>query len=203
MARDYNDSVAVQKLGEEMLAPFFDLESDRKWMLIQNSPHAVKLQKECGDVFLTLPSGHMSTVEIKAERKYTGNLVFEDWSNATFITDPERYLRGEFKFGWGPTIRAEVLAFAFLDRRLVTFCRTTDFLRFVYSPETYRHVIGPRTPQGVKQSNHTLFRCVPIARFKEHFPLHAYHVDQGELFAEDLRAIHKLVDEDQVAWRRP
>jgi hypothetical protein len=199
----YDHCLEIERRGIEMLKPFLDRESDGRWQLLKGNPQAERLQKECGDVFLTLPSGRAPFVEIKAEETYTGNLVYEDWSNARFLNDPVGHLRDGSTPGWSLTCRSEVLANAFLDQRIAVFCKTVDLLRFANDRRTYKFLSPPLPQRKHTQRNLTVIRLVLLKEFRKYFPVHSYRVDQGLLFPEDLLAIHQLVDEGQVAWHRP
>ncbi len=62
----------------------------------------------------------MASVEIKAQRRWTGNLFLEVWSNKNLDDRGSHIERGSTP-GWLITCRADVLGFHFIDADTVLF----------------------------------------------------------------------------------
>lgn len=115
------------------------------------------LQRLIGDHIVPTPDGAVSTVEVKTERRHTGNLFLETWSNRTED--------GEFRRdGWVFTLRADTILFFFLDVE-VCYCVPLNRLRewaFIEG-NMYRH---PERAAGMsvrgEQRNNTVGHPVPV-----------------------------------------
>ena len=93
------------EVAQEYLIPFFRSRAAEGITLIEKGRHAKALQLRFGDLcYNSKASGALFFVECKAERKHTGNLFIETWSNY-----PKRP-------GWWEHSDADLLAYFFRDR---------------------------------------------------------------------------------------
>lgn len=115
------------------------------------------LQRLIGDHIVPMRDGTVSTVEVKTERRHTGNLFLETWSNRT----PD----GEFRRdGWLFTLRADTVLFFFLDADV---CYATPLNRLrdwaFIDGNMYRY---PERAAGMsvrgEQKNNTVGHPVPV-----------------------------------------
>lgn len=65
-------------------------------------------QRTIGDYVVPLCDGTVAGVEVKTERRHTGNVFIETWSNRTRDTERRRD-------GWIRTLQADAIVFLFLD----------------------------------------------------------------------------------------
>lgn len=66
------------------------------------------MQRTFGDLITMKDDGEVCSVELKTERRHTGNLFLESWSNLTRIA-------GYRRDGWLYTLQADVYINIFLD----------------------------------------------------------------------------------------
>jgi hypothetical protein len=108
------------------------------------------------------------TLEVKTERKHTGNLFIETWSNKT----PDAEWRRD---GWILTLSTDLIAFAFLDveafylidfRALRDWC--LDGAMYLY-PER-----SPAASLEGRQKNHTIGHIVPVREVAKALPVTGY-----------------------------
>jgi hypothetical protein len=99
------------------------------------------LQKLCGDAILR-SAGDAKTVELKAERKWTGNLFLESWSNFGF------------RPGWLITSQAELLLYYFTEAKRLYCCEMKALRDWAFQDG---HILSyaERSQQTYDQRNHT------------------------------------------------
>lgn len=123
------------------------------------------IQEIIGDMaFNRRGDERLYSVELKAERKWTGNLFLETWSNKNLECRSSHAERGS-NYGWLFKLRADLLFYYFLDTdRLYIF----DFFRlkqwaFGRSGAAGRIYDFPEKGQGrYQQLNDTHGRIVPL-----------------------------------------
>lgn len=119
MSENYASSLFVEAEGKAILRPYLEERSDGLVMLTKGRL-AQWLQCQIGDAvanargLLAANDGETVSVEIKTERKHTGNLFLETWSNRN-LDSRDNYYRCEPKPGWFVTLRASQLLYYFLD----------------------------------------------------------------------------------------
>jgi hypothetical protein len=156
-----------------------------------------ELQKSAGDLLFNSAKHpeRIVSVEVKGEKKYTGNFFLEYWSNRKRLTP-----------GWMITLRADLLCYVFNDIEHAFIVELPKLQDWAFRQETERrdfdgHIYKYRLrPQGAyEQLNDTWGRLVPIEAVQHdvgliHWDLKAWRrvtaVDaaaplQARLFAED------------------
>jgi hypothetical protein len=95
----YKDNLATERAGTKILLDFFFL-TGIKTNIITDSQQ----QRTIGDLIVETPRGK-TTVELKIEERFTGNLFIETWSNREFG-----------KPGWLYTSQSDSIVFYFRDQ---------------------------------------------------------------------------------------
>lgn len=102
----FSDCQAVELAGLTVLVPFLNRFSTEPRQLITDECE----QKTIGDLKCHFRKLGSTSVELKIERRFTGNLFIETWRNREWGTP-----------GWLHTCHADQLAYYFLDEdRLIT-----------------------------------------------------------------------------------
>lgn len=151
-AFDYCRSIEQQSF--EILAPKFRIEwSDNgQFVVVEKGRLAKELQAKYGDVFVN-KNGHLYTIEIKAERKHTGNLFLESWSN---------YPVNE---GWMKKLDADWLFYHFLDINKLYIINFVSLCRWAFND--WRIYEFRETQQKkYNQPNDTRGYIVPVETLK-------------------------------------
>lgn len=92
-----------------------------QYVLINKGGRAAEFQATIGDVIFNDKNYQIKTIEIKTEKRYTGNLFLEFLSNKSF--EPNR-----FNTGWLMKIEADVIWYYFSDKDLL-YSIELDILR--------------------------------------------------------------------------
>lgn len=104
----------VEARAMTILLPYLEERADDGRLVVCNKgPLARFLQETAGDVIFNCRD-RLYTVEIKAERKHTGRLFLETWSNRNLDCRNSHADRG-CNPGWLYKIRADLLMYYFLD----------------------------------------------------------------------------------------
>ena len=155
----------VEAQGLEVLGPFLKSRSDDGQLLLNNKGLLAQvLQSQTGDAFWT-KDGELHSLEFKCERRWTGNLFLETWSNRN-LEDRAGHIRFGSNPGWMYKLhQATLLLYYFLDRDLLYVIPFLSLKRWAFGcgetpGEIYRY---PEKRQiGTMQSNDSWGRIVPI-----------------------------------------
>lgn len=134
-------------------------------------------QRTFGDYIFTMTNDEILGWEVKAERKHTGNLFLETWSNLTRVA-------GHRRDGWLLTLQADVYVNIFLDVEVAYAMRLADLRRWaieegnVYSGK-YAERLVDMSASGA-QKNKTLGFVVPISHLAEAVNLRTFRRTRGE-----------------------
>lgn len=164
----------VEEQSRKILLPYIASQSDRNhYVLIDKSPLSRLLQEQVGDVFTNM-NGSLVSVELKAERKHTGNLFCETWSNKNLKNRDSHSARGSNP-GWMVKSQADYLFYHFLDNDALYIIPMFDLQAWAWSGAQkgkakkffdYREV-----EQGkYDQMNDTWGRLVPVEHLKSAIP---------------------------------
>lgn len=141
------------------------------------------MQRLVGDFIATLSDGVTRTVEVKTERRHTGNLFIETWSNRTVETEMRRD-------GWVFTLHADWLVYVFLDCEiayLMPLLKLKEWCLIEGNAYLYPEKTVHLSLDG-KQRNTTIGHPVPIAAMRAPVGIHAYHrTDSGLWVSESSR----------------
>jgi hypothetical protein len=74
---------------------------------------ALDAERAIGDILFRRSAGQLLSMEVKTEQRWTGNFVWELWSN-----------RKKGVVGWSETCQSDVIGYLFLDREV---CVVFDF----------------------------------------------------------------------------
>lgn len=133
---------------------FISIHSDEgRFVTTNKGPLSRMLQESIGDVILN-QDGSVYCVECKVEKKWTGNLFIEVWSN-----------RRQFNRGWLDKLNSDVLMYYFLDKKLLYTMPFQRLKKWAYGGENGENLYKYRIVQQKKysQMNDTWGRIVPIA----------------------------------------
>ena len=117
----FQQACVIEERGFASLLPYLE---QRAWrgqvILVAKGPLARTFQKAFGDLLVATGQGNVVSVEVKAQRRWTGNLFLEVWSNKNLDDRASHTERGSTP-GWLITCRADVVGFHFLDLDAVYF----------------------------------------------------------------------------------
>lgn len=170
---------SVERVGFERLRPYLDEISDGRWVLVNKGPHARRLQEELGDVLANLPAagrplsgptdelGRLVSIELKTERRHTGNLFLETWSNRN-LSDAASHAERGSNPGWLFKSRADVLLYYFLDKDVLCVAGMLALQRWAFrlagKNDPWPALKYPEMKQGAyQQANDTHGVVIPIS----------------------------------------
>lgn len=129
--------------------------------------------------------GRLRSLEVKAERRWTGNLFLETWSNRTGNAELRRD-------GWMFTLQADLIAFAFLDADAVLVTDFRALKEWAFS-DLGMYEFPERVPHlslDGKQKNRTVGHIVPVAHLAQHVTLARYTRDpQADTWTRELMEV--------------
>jgi hypothetical protein len=190
----YHDSREVERIGREMLRPFLQEVSGGRYVRADHGPLADYLQ-QLGDTFLQMSDMLLVSVEEKAERRHTGNLFVETWSNQT--DDLDAYVKHGDKPGWFLTTRAMLLTYIFIDTGLLCVAPLRPMKSFLlrprYDDRGRQHPpriwdFPLREQRECDQLNHTLGHLVPISYLVRHCRCQCFQIGEDDLLPRSLEA---------------
>lgn len=164
---------AVEADGWARLKPYFEERSGGRIVLTNKGVLAKHLQSIAGDLLLNDLDGAMWAIELKVERKHTGNLFLETWSNRNTSDKGSHAERGVNR-GWLDHSRADILAYYFIDKDVLYLIDLFELKRWAFGYRVsdgqggFCDVAGriyafPEKQQGAfRQLNETCGRIVPI-----------------------------------------
>src|SRR5215510_326269 len=121
MDSSFRDALLVEQRGMAALLPFLESRAWRGHVIqIAKGPLARTFQRSFGDLVIATGPGAAASVEVKVQRRWTGNAFLEVWSNKN-LNDRGSYVERGSTPGWMITCRADVLALHFLDIDTVHF----------------------------------------------------------------------------------
>lgn len=158
------------------LRPYLREQSDGQFVLIEKSPLAPVLQETIGDVMLNhRKTGRLVSVEVKAERKFTGNLFLEAWSNLNANDEGSWEARGSNP-GWLLKLHPTLLFYYFLDVDRLFIFRAHRLFRWAFCQ--------PSKSGAVAATRIHDFRRVVQQRYEQRNDTHGHIVDLATLAAE-------------------
>jgi len=117
----FEDACFVEQHGLSSLLPYLESRAWRGQVIqVCKGPLARHFQRTFGDLLIATGPGGVASVEIKVQRRWTGNLFLETWSNRNLGDRGSHVERGSTP-GWMITCRADVVGFHFLDADTVLF----------------------------------------------------------------------------------
>lgn len=109
------EAEALARLQPYLIERSGTAENPGRFILNEKGPLAKNLQETVGDVLLThRDTQRLVSIEIKAERKHTGNAFIECWSNLN-LSDQESWEARGSNPGWAWKLYPGLLFYYFLD----------------------------------------------------------------------------------------
>ncbi len=161
----FDDTRRVEARSLAILVPYLLEWSDGRLVLTSKGSLSRYLQETVGDLLMNQPSGHLHSVEFKAEQenKY-GNFFLETWSNRNLEDKNSHAMRGS-NVGWLAKLKADWLFYHFLGSDELFIMDLFKLQRWAFGANgaagsIYKY---PEKPQSkYPQPNDTWGRCVPI-----------------------------------------
>ena len=178
----FAEAQAIGARGTRDVIRFLDgLLFEGRYVVTDKGPLSQFLQHSVGDALYNSPDGRIWGVEVKTERRTTGNMFLETWSNRTRLTH-----------GWLHTLTADVLAYMFLDTRVLCLVPMKPLQQWAFGTgEGPGHLYQyPEKKQRIfDQLNDTWGRCVPIDVIArdvgcQQYVVPSYSID-GTAFADE------------------
>jgi hypothetical protein len=188
----YTDACLVEQRGMAVLLPFLESRAWRGQVIrVAKGPLAKHFQRSFGDLLIATGPGNVASVEIKAQRRWTGNLFLEVWSNKNLDDRGSHIERGSTP-GWLITCRADVLGFHFIDADTVLFLPMFRLQQWAFGIGDVPGRIydfPERQQRRYVQRNDSWGRVVPIETLAREVGMKRAGLRQGELWARggDLR----------------
>lgn len=150
----------IESQGKALVGPL--LASWSRNGIVIDTNHArspVVWQRTFGDYLILCPSGGLTSVEVKTERVFTGNLFIETYSNRSGDHLERR--------GWLDTLQADAIVYVFLDARAAFSLPFGRLRKWCIADGNlwrrgYREKLVHRSENG-SQRNQTLGYPVPLA----------------------------------------
>jgi hypothetical protein len=182
----FDSARMVEAESLAILKPFLEDYSSGSYWISAKGPLAKCFQEQHGDVLFVDTTGTMKSVEMKAERKHTGNLFMEIWSNRNF-DDRSSFLDRGCNPGWLSKLRSDYLFYHFLDRDTLYILNLWKLQRWAFGCRDGRAHIYDREYSEVVQRRHeqrniTVGRLVPLADLKSAGLVKVFFPKQSELW---------------------
>ena len=181
----FADACLVEQRDMSVLLPFLESRAYRGQVIqVAKGPLARHFQRSFGDLLIATGPGAVASVEIKVQRRWTGNLFLEVWSNRNLDDRGSHIERGSTP-GWLVTCRADVVGFHFLDADTVLFLplfRLQQWAFGVGDQPGRIYAFPERTQRRYAQRNDTWGRIVPVDVLAAEVGMKREALRQGELF---------------------
>lgn len=169
MPNAFDQARKVEAESRRILEPMLELHTNGRYVYTDKGPLAKEFQKKYGDLLVNMAAnGEMNSIELKAERKPTGNLFLEFWSNGS-----------RYNLGWMLHSEADLLFYHILDSDELYIAPMKRLKRWFWFG------IGPKRQNGIsiihkpaylrfeakrqnkyEQINDTWGCCVPVSVIK-------------------------------------
>lgn len=188
----YEFARSVEAEAYVRLKPFLQAHSETGYVLVEKSPLARALQETVGDIlFNHKKMGRLISVELKAERKHTGNFFLESWSNLN-IKDAGSWEQRGSNPGWLLKIHPTLIFYYFLDVDRLYIIRAHRLARWAFATPAKGNCIGAtrvhdfRTVVQSKydQLNDTHGHLVPVDVIRDEVGFQLVFPRQIELWPE-------------------
>lgn len=105
MPNAFESARRVEAESRRILEPLLELNTQGRYVYTDKGRLAKEFQRQHGDILVNMAkTKELCSIELKAERRATGNLFLEFWSNGS-----------KFNFGWMAYSDADLLFYHFLD----------------------------------------------------------------------------------------
>lgn len=178
------------------LKPFIREHSDGQFVLIEKSPLAPILQETIGDVLFNHKKiGRMVSVEIKAERRFTGNFFLESWSNLNAGDADSWEARGSNP-GWLLKIHPTLFFYYFVEADRLYIIRAHRLFQWAFATPARGSCVGANRIHDFRtviqskyaQMNDTHGHLVPVDVVREEVGFQLVFPRQLELWRDEGEA---------------
>ncbi len=182
----FDKAQRVELNSLEILLPFLRMNCYKGQFVVTSKGQSSKfLQRTVGDFLVNKSETEVVAIELKTEKKETGNLFLEVWSNRDF---------DRRKHGWMHTLMADVLWYYFIDTDNLYVLNFRELWRWAFverNIERYREV----EQKSYNQLNKTYGRIVPIKDIEKAIKVKTYNPksDLHRLELEDEKKEGKLI----------
>jgi len=122
MPNAFESAQLIERESRRILEPLLERSSDGRFVYTDKGRLAKEFQAHYGDVLIQEKRGkEMLAIEMKAERRATGNLFLELWSNGS-----------QYKLGWMFTNNADLLFYHFLDSDEMYIIKLPDLKKWFW-----------------------------------------------------------------------
>lgn len=184
----FDQARGVEAESFAILKPFLEEHTNGRYVVTSKGPLARAYQQQCGDILLNDKGGRLFAVELKAERRHTGNLFLETWSNRNLECITDHTNRGTNP-GWMVHLRASLLFYHFLDvdsLYILPFFKLKQWA-FGHNGQPGHIYDWPERPQSkYSQLNDTHGRLVSLAALKALGLVKVFHPRQAELWMDQV-----------------
>jgi hypothetical protein len=181
----FSNACLVERRGMAVLLPYLETRAWRGQVIqVAKGPLARHFQQRFGDLLIATGPGAVASVEIKVNRRWTGNLFLELWSNKNLDDRASHVERGSTP-GWLVTCRADVIGFHFLDVDTVLFLplfRLQQWAFGVGDRPGRVYDFPERCQRRYAQRNDTWGRIVPVDVLAREVGMKRAALAQGDLW---------------------
>ena len=181
----YTQACLVEQRGMSALLPFLESRAYRGQVIrVAKGPLARHFQRSFGDLLIATGPGSVASVEIKTQRRWTGNLFLEVWSNKNLNDRGSHVERGSTP-GWMITCRADVVGFHFLDADTVLFLPLFRLQQWAFGTGDVPgriYEFPERCQRRYAQPNDSWGRIVPVDVLAAEVGVRRHALAQGELW---------------------
>lgn len=178
----FRQSQLVEAEAFAILRPYLVEQSDGRLVVTTKGALARWLQESVGDVLVNIGADErLFAIELKSERRHTGNLFLETWSNKNLRARAQHAQRGG-NAGWLWKLRADLLLYYFLDTDALYSLDVFALKRWAFGFERDGQIVQGRIhtwPEKLvdcDQLNDTWGRCVPVSTLWRELPRGAMKV---------------------------
>lgn len=169
----FESARGVEAQANAVLLPYLQEVSSGRLVLTNKGTLAKWLQESVGDALL-MRDERLYAVELKAERKHTGNLFLETWSNRNLESRASHAERGQTP-GWLMKIRADLLLYYFIDADMLYSLDVLSLKRWVFGHGDGTGMWGSgrlreRRQGQYAQMNDTWGVLAPVAQLNDELP---------------------------------
>jgi len=160
----FAEASRVEQRGLALLLPYLEARAFQgRIVTTARGTLAPTLQASMGDVLMNTDADTIWAIEAKIERRWTGNLFLELWSNRNLDDKASHAARGSAP-GWLVTCRADLLAFYFLDTDDLLFVPVFMLKRWAFGsgPQDGVYAYPERCQRAYGQANDSWGRIVPV-----------------------------------------
>jgi hypothetical protein len=152
----FQEASKVGNQGVLELLPLIDQEAFQgRFILTDKGNISEFLQRSVGDVLINCKNQKVWSIEIKTEKKTTGNLFLEMWSNRSRLTQ-----------GWMYSLKSDILWYYFQDTKILHSIHFPILQKWSFIRRRI-YQFPERKQNTYEQLNDTWGACVPIVTIEK------------------------------------